>query len=241
MISKFKNAFILVTSLLFLSCGIIENVFMKKAPSLIENFDNQKEFQSNWINNSWKSPASYSLINGKLKITTRPNSKDRVKIRSKQKFTTGSYSWKIFIPKFKPFEQVSIGAFLYHNEAKEFEFDFEIGYGQKIDREKINLKEEDAIVFCVSQFSPSSSSHFGVKMGTFSEFKMELLDVDGFYLVKWYINNQKVKELQTKIKSNIKFKAHCSLENLHFMGDVKTSSENSVLFDRFSFINTEEK
>jgi len=239
--SVFKNSFILVFSVLFLSCGIVENLFIKKAPSFIENFDNQKEFQSNWINNSWKSPASYSLENGKLKITTRPNSKDRVKIRSKRNFTTGSYTWKIFIPKFKPYEQVSIGAFLYHNEVKEFEFDFEIGYGQKIDREKINLKETEAIVFCVSQFSPSNSSHFGVKMGAYSEFKMELLDVDGFYLVKWYINNQKVKELQTKVKSTIKFKAHCSLENLHFMGDVKTSSENYVLFDRFSFLNIDKK
>ncbi len=234
---KFRNVFILFSSLLFISCAVVENLFIKKAPSLIEHFDNQKEFQKNWINNSWKSPASYSLEDGKLKITTRPNSKDRVKVRSRQAFTTGSYTWKIFIPTFKPYEQVSIGAFLYHNAAKEFEFDFEIGYGQKIDREKINLKEEEAIVFCVSQFSPSNSSHFGVKMGEFSDFKIELLDIDGFYLVKWYINNQKVKELQTKVKSTIKFKAHCSLENLHFMGDVKTSSENFVLFDRFSFLS----
>ena len=232
---RFKNTFILCSSVLFLSCGVVKNLFMEETPSLLENFDSQKEFQSNWINNSWKSPASYFLENGKLKITTRPNSKDRVKVRSKQKFTTGIYTWKIFVPKFKAYEQVSIGAFLYHNETKEFEFDFEIGFGQKIDREKINLKEDQAIVFCVSQFSPSNSSHFGVKMGEPSEFKMELIDVDGFYLVKWFINNQKVKELQTKVKSTIKFKAHCSLENLHFMGDVKTSSENFVLFDRFSF------
>ncbi|ARV16094.1 hypothetical protein BTO07_13495 [Polaribacter sp. SA4-12] len=209
---------------------------MKSTTPFLDNFDDKTKFENNWIDNSWKSPASYSLENKQLKITTRANSIDRVKVRSKRKnFTTGIYKWRIFVPKFKLYEQVSIGAFLYHNQKEEFEFDFEIGSGQKLDREKINLKADEGIVYCVSQFSPSSSSHFAVKMDTYSEFKMELIDVDGFYLVKWYINNQLVKTLQTKVKSNIKFKVHNSLENLHFMGDVKTTSENYVLFDSFSY------
>lgn len=208
---------------------------MKQETSFTENFDNQKSFNKNWIDNSWKSPASYKLENEHLKITTRTNTTDRVKIRSKQRFTTGVYTWRIFVPKFKMYEQVSIGAFLYHNQREEFEFDFEIGSGQKVDREKINLKNDEAIVFCVSQFSPSNSSHFPVKMGKYSTFKMELIDVNGFYLVKWFINNELVKTLQSEVKSNIKFKVHCSLENLFFMGDIPISNEKSVLFDSFSY------
>lgn len=207
---------------------------MKTSP-FIENFENQIEFEENWIDNSWKSPASYQLENGNLKITTRANSIDRVKVRSKRKFTTGTYTWRIFIPKFKKQEQVSIGAFLYHNKKEEFEFDFEIGSGKKAKREKLELKNDEAIVYCVSQFLPSKTSYFRVKMNAFSDFKMELIDVDGFYLVKWYINNKQVKELQTQVKSNIKFQVHCSLENLHFMGNKKTTSENFVLFDSFLF------
>lgn len=201
----------------------------------IENFEKKNDFKKNWINNSWKSPATYQLEDGKLKFTTRPNSKDRVKIRSKKTFTTGSYTWRILVPEFTLFEQVSVGAFLYHNEKEEFEFDFEIGSGQKIDREKIGLQNDEAIVYCVSQFSPSNSSHFAVKMGEYASFKMELSDVNGFYLVKWYINNALVKELQTRVKSTIEFKAHCSLENLFFMGDKPSQNENLVLFDRFTY------
>ncbi|MBU3011052.1 hypothetical protein KO506_06535 [Polaribacter vadi] len=235
---KLKNLFFLVLSIItFINCGA-NRLFMKQDSSFTENFNNQETFKKNWKDNSWKSPALYQLENQHLKITTRPNTKDRVKIRSKQKFTTGTYSWRIFVPKFKMYEQVSIGAFLYHNQKEEFEFDFEIGSGQKIDREQINLKDNEAIVFCVSQFSPSNSSHFAVKMEEYATFKMELIDVNGFYLVKWFINNNLVKTLQTNVKSNTKFKVHCSLENLHFMGDLPTSTENNVLFDAFQYQET---
>ena len=101
--------------------------------------------------------------------------------------------------------------------------------------DKLNLKDDEAIVYCVSQFSPSNSGYFRVKMNAYSNFKIELIDVNGFYFVKWFINNILVKELQTEVKSNIEFRAHCSLENLHFMGDKPTSKENYVLFDAFQF------
>ena len=207
-----SKLFLIIAFAFFSSCSTINSIFMNTSP-LIENFENKTEFEKNWIDNSWKSPASYQLEKGNLKITTRPNSDDRVKIRSKRKFTTGTYTWRIFVPEFKMYEQVSIGAFLYHNEKEEFEFDFEIGSGKKAKREKFDLKNDEAIVYCVSQFSPSKTGYFRVKMNVYSDFKMELIDVDGFYLVKWFVNNKQVKELQTDVKSNIKFQAHCSLEN----------------------------
>ncbi|MGK0448684.1 MAG: hypothetical protein ACJA2M_002484 [Polaribacter sp.] len=81
-------------------------------------------------------------------------------------------------------------------------------------------------MFCISQFSPLNSGHFSVKINEYSDFKMALLYVDGFYSVKWDINNNLVKTLQTNIRSKIRFRVHNSLDNLHFMGDKKTSSEN---------------
>ena len=75
-------------------------------------------------------------------------------------------------------------------------------------------------------------------MGDYANFKMELIDVNGFYFVKWFINENLVKELQTEVKSNIKFKVHCSLENLFFMGDIPSTKENSVLFDSFHYEKT---
>lgn len=209
---------------------------MEDTTSFQENFEDPIKFKKDWENNSRTSPASYKLVDDKLKITTRANSTDRVKVRTKKKvFTTGTYTWRIFVPNFKLYEECSIGAFLYHKVNGEFEFDFEIGSGSKKNRERINLKDDEAIVYCVSQFSPSNSSHFAVKMGEYSDFKMELIDVDNYYLVKWYINNILVKTLQTNVKSNIKFRVHNSLENLHFMGDKKTSIENFVLFDSFTY------
>lgn len=239
MIKKNKSLVYIFYTLLFFNCTILKSPFMNNNSHFTENFDDKQLFEENWIDNSWKSPASYKLENGLLKITTRPNTIDRVKIRSKRKFTTGVYRWRIFVPNFKLYEKVSVGAFLYHNEEKEFEFDFEIGSGQKIDREKINLKNDEAIVYCVSQFSPSNSSHSKIKMNTFSNFKMQLIDVKGFYLVKWYINNNLVKTLQTKVNTNIKFKVHCSLENLGFMGDVESTSTNKVFFDSFNYSKDE--
>ena len=231
---KFKSFLYILIFITFTNCGS-NSLFMKQETSFSENFDNQQTFDKNWIDNSWKSPALYQLENNHLKITTRPNTNDRVKIRSKRNFTTGTYNWRIYIPKFTLYKQVSIGAFLYHNQKEVFEFDFEIGSGSKEDREKINLKNDEAIVFCVSQFSPSNTSHFAVKMDNYADFKMELIDVDGFYLVKWFINNNLVKTLQTEVKSNIKFRAHCSLENLHFMGNEPTTNINNVTFDSFNF------
>ncbi len=234
MISIFKKILFSSFLFIFINCGS-NRIYMQQENTFTENFEDETSFKKKWINNSWKSPATYALEEGRIKFTTRPKSKDRVKIRSKKTFTTGSYTWRILVPEFTLFEQVSVGAFLYHNEKEEFEFDFEIGSGQKVNREIIGIQNNEAIVYCVSQFSPSNSSHFAVKMGEYASFKMELSDVNGFYFVKWYINNTLVKELQTTVKSTIEFKVHCSLENLFFMGDVPSENNNIVYFDSFTY------
>ena len=205
--SNFKRVSFLTVILLFINCGS-NCLFMKKEKAFSENFNDPETFQKNWIDNSWKSPATYQLENNHLKITTRPNTVDRVKIRSKRKFTTGSYTWRIFVPKFKLYEQVSIGAFLYHNQREEFEFDFEIGSGQQMDREKINLKDDEAIVFCVSQFSPSNSSHFPVKMNAYADFNSGSFKEERGDTVKLGFN----------WRPDIRCRTDFSIEKLHLIG-----------------------
>lgn len=233
----FKKNTLFLLLLCLINCGSFQSNIMSEINNFEANFEDNQTFKKNWESDSWKSPNSYYLENGTLIISTRPNTKDRVKVRTKKRgFSAGTYVWRVFVPKFNLYEQASIGAFLYHHSVgKEFEFDFEIGSGQKTDREKINLKDDEAIVFCVSQFSPSNSSHFGVKMGEWSEFTMELTAVNGFYLVKWYINKKLVKSLQTAVKSTVNFRVHNSLENLHFMGDKLPSKKNVAEFDFFKY------
>jgi hypothetical protein len=161
---NFINILLLIYIITFSSCGTFSELFMKGSEPFQENFDNEITFKNNWENNSWKSPVSYSLGNNKLKITTRAATKDRVKVRTKRRnFTTGSYAWWIFVPEFKFYQQINVSAFLYHNWEKVFEFDFDIGSGQKLDWEKISLKKNETNVFCISRFSPSNSGHFVVK------------------------------------------------------------------------------
>jgi hypothetical protein len=215
-------------------------VFFKKVPvknvPFTENFDNQEVFETNWRDNSFGYPTSYHLEKNNLKITTRPNSKDRIKVKTKRKnFGLGTYEWKIYVPQFNLNDQCSIGAFIYHSGKTSYEIDFEIGSGNKEDREEVAAKPNEAIVHCTSQYSPNSSGTFKVTTEQWHTFKLELTKMKNRYVVKWYINNVLVKTLQTKIKTKHKFSVHNSLENLSFMGEHLPSKKNYVLFNSFTF------
>ncbi|MFD2828421.1 hypothetical protein ACFSYG_18225 [Leeuwenhoekiella polynyae] len=204
--------------------------------SFTENFDSQIGFKTHWKDDSSNSPKSYSVENNQLKITTRAKSKDRVKTHTRRKdFGIGTYNWRIFIPVFEENARCSIGAFLYHSGNTAFEFDFEIGSGKPQIREKLMVQKDEAVVYCTSQSHPFSSEEFIVEMNSWSDFKISLTDVGGRYLIKWYLNNQLVKTLQTEVKIKVKFSAYCSLENLSFMGSKWPTQEHYVLFDKFTF------
>lgn len=202
-----------------------------------ESFNSTSDLNSFWQDDSYKSPASYLAENGKLKMTTRPQTRDRVKISSKQRnFGIGSYEWKIFIPKFDIYDQTSIGAFLYHSKKREYEFDFEIGSGTKKHRVALNAQKNKAVVHCTSQFKPFNTSRFLIETEEWHLFRLELLKGKrNKYLVNWYIDNQLVKTLQTEIGVVTKFGVYNSLENLKFIGERLPAKENYVLFDSFIF------
>lgn len=218
---------------------LVEKLHHKSAMNKIfeENFDSEAKFISDWQDDSYKSPTSYFVKDGKLKITTRPLSKDRVKISTKRDdFGIGSYEWNIYIPKFTLHDQTSIGAFLYHSKQKEYEFDFEIGSGSKKDRAALKATLNQAVVYCTSQSQPFSSAKFLLSTEEWHVFKMELQKGEqNNYLVKWYVDGKLLKTLQTTVGVRKKFWVYNSLENLHFMGDQLPKKENYVFFESFYF------
>ncbi|WP_157359380.1 hypothetical protein [Wenyingzhuangia fucanilytica] len=225
--------------ILFMSSCTNQFFFKKNTLAIIpfsDDFSNTEIFHQNWKDNSFGSPKSYQLEKNALKITTRPNSKDRVKVKTKRKdFGIGTYEWKIYVPQFNKNDQCSIGAFIYHSGKTPYEIDFEIGSGNMIDRKEIKAKTNEAIVHCTSQYQPHSSQNFKVTTEKWHYFKIELTENNNKYFVKWYINNVLVKTLQTNIKTKHKFTVHNSLENLSFMGEHLPAKENYVLFDSFTF------
>jgi len=213
----------------------LKNVPVKNVP-FVENFDNQETFNSNWKDNYFGHPKSYSLENNRLKIPTHAHRKYRVKVKTVRKdFGLGTYQWNIYVPQFDLNDQCSIGAFIYHSGKTSYEIDFEIGSGNKEDRKEVNAKPNEALVHCTSQYSPNSSGTFKVITEQWHTFKLELTEKKNRYFVKWYINDVLVKTLQTKIKTKHKFTVHNSLENLSYMGEHLPSKENYVLFNSFTF------
>lgn len=236
-----KKIIYIVTALFTLaSCKTFVNqirFYGHRSEVLEENFDSKAKFNNNWEDDSYKSPSSYSIVKGNLKITTRPMTKDRVKVNSKEcNFGIGSYEWRIYVPKFRLYDQTSIGAFLYHSKNKEYEFDFEIGSGQRKHRWALEAKSNMAVVHCTSQFKPFSTNRFLVTTEEWHLFKIELSKGErNKYFVKWYIDNKLVKTLQSNVSVMTKFWVYNSLENLSFMGEHLPRKENYVLFDSFTF------
>lgn len=231
---------LVIMVLLFSSCHIIRIPFNGAASnglSFEENFDSQSRFDSNWEDDSKDSPTLYSLEDGHLKIWTRAQSKDRVKTKSKRSdFGIGSYKWRVYIPSFDLNDQCNIGAFLYHSGEIEYEFDFEIGSGTNEHRTTLSAEPKEAIVFCTSQIKPQHTERFLIETKMWHDFKINLKKGKRRrYIVEWYIDGVLVKTLQTKIKTNITFSIHNSLENLEFVGDQLPIKENYVLFDQFIF------
>lgn len=236
--NRYATIFLVMGIVLFSSCK--SNIFYKKEAvkniPFTENFNNLDLFHQNWKDNSFGHPKSYQLENDALKITTRANSKDRIKVKTKRKdFGIGTYEWKIYIPKFNLNDQCSIGAFIYHSGKTPYEIDFEIGSGTITDRNQISANTNEAIVYCTSQHHPHTSDIFKVTTEEWHSFKMVLIENDHKYLVKWYIDHVLLKTLQTEIKTKHKFTVHNSLENLSFMGEKLPTQKNYVLFDSFTF------
>lgn len=244
MINPKKSAFwVFGVFIIFSSCTAIKTVIEEKIPTdFSDNFNNLKKFNEIWEDASHGNvPKSYFLNKGKLVINTRPETSDRVKIKTrKSNFGVGSYIWKIYVPTFNLYDQCGIGAFLYNDNLHEF--DFEIGSGNQEVRNRLNAKPTDVVLYCTSQGYPYSSDQYLIESEQWYELQLKVIKgKNDNYLIEWFVNSKLIKSLQTDYSSEVTFGIYSSLENLKFIGDQLTSSENQVFFEKFEFTNLTEE
>jgi len=180
------------------------------------------------------SPKSYKIVNGTLYMSTRANSKDRVKIATTKRLGLGEYKWRVFCPSFGKGDQASIGAFLYKDDKNEI--DFEIGYGTEKLRKKLNAKSDDLVCYLTTQGNPYHSSQILLKRDKAYTLSIKLTKNETNHLnIQWAVDGKTVKTFRSKISADHTFTAHCSLENLVFMGDHIPKKKSWTKFDYFTF------
>lgn len=174
---------------------------------------------------------------GILKIFTRANSRDRKKIRTVDSlFTAGRYTWRLYIPRMGEGDQASVGAFIYHDDHHEL--DFEIGYGPQEVRERIGAKPDEMVAYMTTQDNPFQSIQVPVSCG-WHTCDIVLSLREGLYYAQWMIDGEEVAAVQQTFGPEIAFTMMCSVENLLFIGDHIPSQDNYGLFDYMEYLRAE--
>ena len=204
--------------------------------AFFEHFDSYTYFDSFWENASQNnSPKSYSLENSHLKIITRPEVWDRIKIKTKRAdFGLGTYTWRVYVPKMTIGDKASIGAFIYLDD--QHELDFEIGSGKHYFREKLGVKPDELLVYCTSQSLPHSSDALLIKHDAWYNLKIQVSENEtDKYVIKWFVNDELLKTLTLAYGKAQRFSVYCSLENLDFIGNKLPEYPHFTLFDWFKY------
>jgi hypothetical protein len=192
------------------------------------NFDNLAEWED--ASQNMNGQINYFTEGGNLTIYTRPDTWDRPKVKSVATYTTGIYTWRVFVPEMGVGDKASIGAFLYNNDTHEL--DFEIGYGAASERNALNAAPDDLIAYMTSQANPFQSTPVKIKRGQWYNLSIELtLNSKNKYIANWKIAGNTVSTLQLNYDTKEKFKIFCSVENLNFIGDHIPTIQNYALFD----------
>jgi hypothetical protein len=189
-----------------------------------------------WVDDSQNTggPNNYAVTDGKLRIHTRAGTWDRAKVRTVlQAFRMGVTRWRVYVPAMGEGDQASIGAFLYHSDTREL--DFEIGYGKSADRSAMNAASDELIVFTTSQADPYKSTKHLIKRERWYDLAVELTPADSSsgsgYQAVWSIDGRKIEETLLAFGDETAFYIYCSVENLQFLGDHIPARENYALFD----------
>lgn len=188
-----------------------------------------------WVDGSQNTagPENYEIVDGRLRIETLPQSWDRAKVRTVEKtYSSGRYSWRIYVPAMGIGDQASIGAFIYNDD--QHELDFEIGYGKSADRNSLQAQEDDLIVFTTCQDSPYYSTKHLIKREQWYTFTIQLKsgrDVQSNYIAEWLIDGNLIEQQSLLFGDEISFYIFCSVENLQFLGDHIPYQVNYALFD----------
>jgi hypothetical protein len=202
----------------------------KTPTSKIWNFDDLNE----WEDATQVGSPNYFIENGNLRIFTNANTWDRSKVKSISTYTTGTYSWRVYVPAMGEGDMASIGAFLYTDDTHEL--DFEIGYGKQTERTAQNAAPDDLLVYMTSQGNPFQSYRKTIKREQWYTLTIELtLNASRKYNAIWKINNEIFGTTPLNYGTKSKFKIFCSVENLTFIGDHIPASKNYALFDAVEF------
>lgn len=187
-----------------------------------------------WVDATQVGNPNYFIENGILNIATNANTWDRTKIKTESSFTTGTYSWRVYVPAMGIGDMASIGAFLYNNDTHEL--DFEIGYGSNASRQELNAASDDLVVFMTSQANPFQSIKNKIKREQWYTLSIELkLNSKNKYFATWKINGNILATTTLTYGTKSKFNIFCSVENLTFIGDHIPNSRNYALFDSVGY------
>lgn len=171
---------------------------------------------------------------GYLKLFTHPNTTERSKIKSVDSFALGTYTWKIFVPEMGIGDNTSIGAFLYHDDTHEL--DFEIGNGPQELRNRMHAKKDELLVIMTSQGYPNCTKTIKIKNKTWYEFSLTVQkNKKNTWIALWNVNQKNYFKTELHYEKMTHFHIYCSVENLPFMGDHLPMSMNYALFDFVKF------
>lgn len=204
------------------------------------NFTNTTD---NWISANQGTQANLNLSSivensgcedGKaLKIYTEANTQQRQKLKTKQQFGTGLYSWRAYISDLGEVERVSIGSWLWNSDKHEL--DFEVGSGTATERNSLNLSNDEVIAYITSQDNPFIQQKVPIKKNSWHTFQINLQLVNEKYFATWLIDGIKYATQQLNYGQEYPFHIFCSTENLKFIGDTWPYQNNYGLWDYVTY------
>ena len=163
-----------------------------------------------------------NAISARLWFTA--GTEERIKIRTDELYPSDNdaYIWRIFIPFMEPRGRASIGAFLYNDD--DHEFDFEIGYGNKNERDFWKATPDEVLCYMINRSDPSDADNqkpIKVKAGTWHEFEMRIgqdTNNPGQSDLSFAVDSviYRFKPLLYSLKM---FSVLCSVEYQPYMGD----------------------
>lgn len=186
---------------------------------------------NDWVDGSQNMDGriSYHTARRSLVFETRANTWDRPKVRTKDKsYSIGRYAWKVYLDKMGVGDMASVGAFIYHDN--QHELDFEIGYGTSAVREKLQASPEDLIAYTTSQDYPFISTPHKIARQEWHLLRLDMQIVDNKYEAIWSIDDIEVERVNLEYGPEIEFYIFCSLENLKFIGDHIPAQDNRAIF-----------
>lgn len=201
-----------------------------------DNLNYTKKWSASDLGN-WKKVGNEQQImmdNNYLKIITQANTNDRIKVyNDEMAFKEGNYEWKVYISDLELKSRCSIGAFIYHDDLHEI--DFEIASGTSELRNSYNAQDDEVLVFMTSQGNPFVQEIVTIKKNQWVTLNLNLEIKDDKYYCTWMIDGKVGFEQQLNFGKEVSFSIFSSLENLNFSGDFLPTTQQYTLFDYVSY------